>query len=208
MTAQIDDLFRYRRSLYSVAGISQEELFDISALGLRPVSTCTACWRGYQAVFGLSKSQLVLAELNVSLFSGVDPEDPWREQDMEPVAGPVINGVSPTPATDEHDWFNNHYKKLHYQLTYSGGLLLAKGFIRDLYVHMGFQSPWKYETVVELIFEAGVIQAEYDRSESMATIRASLRGPDGTLERESCRTEEELFRFIDRAFDRSYGMYL
>jgi hypothetical protein len=55
----------------------------------------------------------------------------------------------------EHDWFNNHYEGLAYHLEYSGGLLLADGFLQDLYVPMAFHPAWKHETVLELIFEAG-----------------------------------------------------
>jgi hypothetical protein len=36
---------------------------------------------------------------------------------------------------------------------------------------MGFQAPWKYKSVVELIFDAGILKQEFDRSEQMAGIR-------------------------------------
>src|SRR5689334_8415671 len=60
VTAQINDVFRYQKREYAVAGISEGELFDPSLLDLEPAATCTACWRGYQAVFGLSGCRLVL----------------------------------------------------------------------------------------------------------------------------------------------------
>ena len=63
MTAQIHDRIRYQDIVYSVTGISEGELFDPSLLGLKPVGTCTACWRGYLAVFAIVDSRLVLDTL-------------------------------------------------------------------------------------------------------------------------------------------------
>ena len=123
MTAQINDVFRFRGREYAVAGISEGELFDPSLLDLKPVGTCTACWRGYKAVFGLSESRLVLDELHVTLLR---PGEGYQPQE-----GPAINGVKPTGPNHEHDWFNNHYEGINYHLEYTGGLLLAVGFIKE-----------------------------------------------------------------------------
>jgi|GEM_PF-4240449 len=125
MTAQINDTFRYRKKEYSVAGISEDELFEPSVLSLKPASTCTACWRGYQAVFNLSGSRLVLDALHVNLLK------PGKGYERE--EGPLINGVKPGEPRGEHDWFNNHYEGLDYHLEYTGGLFLADEFIEELY---------------------------------------------------------------------------
>ena len=60
MTAQMPDLFRHEGVDYDLAGISAGGLFNPSQFGLKPEGTCTACWRGYQAVFALAGSRLVL----------------------------------------------------------------------------------------------------------------------------------------------------
>ncbi|MDR2240046.1 MAG: hypothetical protein LBE33_06335 [Zoogloeaceae bacterium] len=182
MTAQIDDFFRYRKRKYAVAGISEGELFDPAWLGLSPVGSCSACWRGYQAVFAISGSRLMLDTLDVEL--------------REPDQGPPINGVQPDGSC--RAWFNNHYKRLNYPLQYTGGLLLAAGFIRDLYEHMGFHPAWKYEKVVELVFDDGILIDESDRSEQIAAIRQK-----GTTS-EPMSDENGIVAFIERAFDRSY----
>lgn len=195
MTAQINDLFRYRGREYAVAGISEGELFDPSLLSLQPVGTCSACWRGYQAVFGLSDSRLVLDTLHISLCRGTSY---LREE------GPTINGVNPTGPRPKLDWFNNHYEGLDYHLEYTGGLLLAGGFIQKLYVHMGFHPAWKYKRVVELIFGGGRLTGEFDRSESMAEIRDRIRESRGEGEGGQMHSPEEIIRFVERAFDRSY----
>jgi hypothetical protein len=198
MTAQINDTFRYRNREYAVAGISEGELFEPSLLDLKPAGTCSACWRGYQAVFALSGSRLVLVALHVNLFTPGEV--------FEHAEGPIINGVRPGKSRGERDWFNNHYEGLAYHLEYTGGLLLAEGFIEALYVHMGFHPAWKYERVVELIFEAGTLKHEFDRSERMAEIRQEVAERSGEADPDQRPTEDEIAQFVERAFDRSYRM--
>jgi len=198
MTAQINDTFRYRNREYAVAGISEGELFDPSLLGLNPAGTCTACWRGYQAVFALSGSRLVLDALHVNLVK--------LGEGYEREEGPLINGVKPGEIGGEYDFLNNHYEGLDYHLEYTGGLLLADGFIWELYVHMGYHPAWKYERVVELIFDAGILKNEFDRSEQMAEIRQRFLELQAEDDSSRMPTEDEIARFVERAFDRSYRM--
>ena len=198
MTAQIHDIFRIRDTEYSLAGISEGKLFDPADLELNPVMTVTACWRGYQAVFAVSDSRLVLDTLHVNLFE--------EGERCERKAGHAINGIKPTAPEGEYDFFNNHYEGLNYPLEYTGGLLLADGFIHDLYVHMGFHPAWKYEHVIELVFEKGVLTDEFDRSERMAELRRMIA--ESRVDRVQNRkpTDEEIRKFIEGAFDRTYGM--
>jgi hypothetical protein len=196
MTAQINDTFRYRKHEYAVAGISEGELFEPSLLDLKPAGTCTACWRGYQAVFALSDSRLVLDALHVNLLK---PEKGYERDE-----GPTINGVKPDGRRGEHDWFNNHYEGLDYHLEYTGGLLLADGFIEKLYVHMGFHPAWKYEKVFELIFATGILKQEFDRSGRMAEIRQEFLEQRTEIDLERMPTEDEIAQFVERAFDRRY----
>ena len=200
MTAQINDTFRYREHEYGVAGISAGELFDPELLDLKPAAMSSACWRGYQAVFGISNARLVLDTLHVNLIN------PQESDKYEPEVGPVINGIRPVGSRGEHDWFNNHYEGLTYHLEYTGGVLLADGFIDELYVHMGFHPAWKYERVIELIFDAGILKQEFDRSEQMAEIRQYMT--NALDEEESARppTDEEARRFVEGAFDRRYRL--
>lgn len=197
MTAQFDDLFRYHRGDYSVAGISAGELFDPALLDLKPQGTCSACWRGYVATFGVAKRRLVLQALDVNLLN---------PQTFDVTEGPAINGVSPVVDHTESKLFNNSYSRLDYHLEYSGGLLLAQGFIRELYVHMGFHPPWKYERVIELTFEGGILQQEFDRSERMAEIREMICHRTNEETAGDLPDDADLRTFIERAFDRSYKL--
>lgn len=198
MTAQMDDTFRYRNKEYSIAGISEGELFEISVLDLKPAAVTSACWRGYHAVFALVESRLVLDTLHVNLIRSGEGENRYERE-----VGPIINGVTPSPPSNR-GFFNNHYIGLNYYLEYSGGLLLAKGFIKSLYVHMGFHPAWKYKTVYELVFDAGMLKEEFDRSERMAEIREMVSESRNNEASGEMPSDEEITRFVQRAFDRSY----
>jgi hypothetical protein len=198
MTAQINDMFRYNGTDFSVSGISEGELFAPGLLDLKPAGTCTACWRGYQAVFAVSQSHLVLDTLHVNLLA---EGEGYKRQE-----GPPINGVSPTGPRGEYDWFNNNYIGLDYHLEYTGGLLLADGFIDDLYVHMGFHPAWKYTTVIELIFTNGILQEDFDRSERMAEIRQKIIESRDENADSRMPTQDEVRDFVERSFDRTYRM--
>jgi hypothetical protein len=199
MTAQISDRFRYRQREYDIAGISEGELFDPSLLDLKPAGTCSACWRGYQAVFAIRDSRLVLDALHVNLIRPGEGKNLYEHE-----VGPVINGVTPSPQREDYDRFNNHYEELNYHLEYSGGLLLADGFIESLYVHMGFHPAWKYESVVELVFDAGLLKEELDRSERMAEIREMVSKCQKKGSSTEMPTENDIKQFVERAFDRRY----
>lgn len=198
MTAQLDDVFRYNDTSFSVAGISEGVLFEPRVLDLKPVDTCTACWRGYQAIFALSGSRLVLHTLHVNLFT--------EGEVYERQEGPPINGVTPTGPRGEDDWFNNHYVGIEYHLKYTGGLLLADGFIDDLYVHMGFHPAWKYTHVVELLFTKGVLQRKFDRSARMTELRQTILDSGGVPDSSRMSSDEDIREFIKRSFDRTYSL--
>ncbi|HXY34281.1 MAG TPA: hypothetical protein VEI07_08640 [Planctomycetaceae bacterium] len=197
MTAQINDIFCYRDSTFNVSGISEGELFDISVLGLTPVATCTACWRGYRAIFTVADFHLVLDGLHVNLVGMPQGQDQM---------GPVINGVTPNPPDNDSMLFDNYYEGLNYHLEYSGGVLLADNFIYDLYEHMGFHPPWKYETVIELIFERGILKQEADRSDQMARIRAMILDASAASPPDPRPSMKEIRQFVERAFDRRYRL--
>jgi len=178
MTGQMHDQFRLRGELLALVGHSVRWQFHPELFGLEPREASTACWRGYLAVFGLSGSRLVLEELHINL-----PGPGGGNQRKE---GPLIDGIRPTgpeegegflhgPTTTmayvAFEGFNNHYVGMNHHLAYTGGLLIGENLITGLYVHQGFQPAWKFETVIELIFEDGVLRRECNRSRQMAEIR-------------------------------------
>lgn len=204
MTKQFDDIFKYRDEWFSVVGISEGDLFDPVMFGLKPVASCTACHRGYQAVYTIIDGNLIFDDLHVELYK-VDKKmkKPGYIWPYVEVIGPEINGVKPVGKRSEHDFFNNHYINLRYHIVYTGGILIADQFIDELNSRMGFQKAWKYKEVVELIFKKGILRKEIDRSKHFAEIRKQK-----IKNREKKFNGELNFNFLKRyvriAFDRRY----
>ncbi|MEN9361687.1 MAG: hypothetical protein RL095_3222 [Verrucomicrobiota bacterium] len=199
MTAQMPDSFRYRNRDFAVDGISEGKLFDPSLLGLEPAGTCSACWRGYQAIFAIHESHLVLDALDVNLIlrSAGKLEDDCIE-------GPIINGVAPIATGRERSFFNNHYDGLKYKLNYSGGLLLVDGYIEELYRRRGYAPPWRYKSVIELVFDNGILKKEFDRSEKMEEFRYKFVNAEAQKTSGEMPSDDEVRNFVERAFDQRY----
>jgi hypothetical protein len=183
---------------YSLAAISESELFDPKLLGLKPKATSTACIRGYQAMFSLSASHLVLENLHIGLFALGPITDFKRQQ------GPEINGVRPTERLNHFDSFNNNYIGLAYHLEYTGGLLLGRGFIEGPYIRLGMRQAWEFEKVVELIFGSGVLQQECDRSEQVAGFRQKVIASAEESDPFGLEATKQFAEFSKREFGLSY----
>ena len=75
---------------------------------------------------------------------------------------------------------------------FTGKLRLARGFIEDLYVHMGFQKPSAFETVLDISLEEGKITDIKDRSQEAAKIRGQFK---------KRYVSEDSIAIIKKAFD-------
>lgn len=184
MTAQISDLVLHADSEWCLAGVNGEGLFDPHPLGLRVRPASTACWRGYVCTYVIRDDALLLDALDVAL-------------EGEP---PLLFGrVHPAP---QDSWgFTACYKAVLEPIPFTGGLLLARGFLRELYVHMGFHPAWKYEHVLEIDFDGGQVTQVSDCSEAMAQVRARLAGTDQPT---TGASKDEIADWIERAFSRKY----
>lgn len=187
MTAQFSDLLVLGRRTLSIAGVKGEGLFDPRSLGLHPIAPCTACWRGYLCRYAVKDDQLFLAELCLSIAEE---------------HAPTINGVEPSRPPE--GIFDHVYKTLDLPVAFSGGLLAGEGFVRELYVHMGYHPAWKYRTVLELVFEGGRLVEQRDVSRRMQEIRGKMaRRP---LRLGTTRGEEEVRAWIASTFRLSYDL--
>ena len=186
MTAQFSDTVAYRGKDYAIAGLSGSALFDPRDHGLEPVARCTACWRGFLCSYLVDHQQLLLTHLAVCL------EDP----------APALFGVEPKADTGQTALFDAIYEDVGYALPYTGGLLLGRGFIEQLYVHMGFHPAWKYRKVHELIFEAGNLVGATDRSEEIAGFRKEVA--DRPLRPGMEAEPAEIKRWIEQCFSQRY----
>ena len=198
MTAQFPDNFIYKRKRYDLVAYSAGEPFNPRSLGFEPFGACSACWRGYVSDYALgAEDTLILKNLSLSL---PDPQDGGgTERDIVP-----INGVIPSLREEgDSGLFNTRYENVGLPIVYTGGILIADGFIQELYVHMGFHPAWKYKRVHELIFEAGKLQAAHDRTLEMKALRKALKKKKlspGTEAR-----DPDIVAWIEKTFDRSYS---
>ena len=167
MTAQMPDQFVLNDHVYSIVGIKGGELFRPREFGLNPVTACTACWRGHVCQYGIENDRLVLDKLQIALGH-------FRENGLQLQQGPEINGVRPVAPGGKYALFNNVYEGLSLEMKFTGGVLIADGFIQELYVHMGFHPAWKYRTVFELIFDKGGVVEIRDVSKKMAELRSEM----------------------------------
>ena len=184
MTAQINDWFLFQDQKFSLVGVKGGNLFHPAAYGMQPLPRMTSCWRGFVCTYKTLDNALLLDTLQINLGQ----------------EGPLINHLQPVFSTTST--FDNIYPDLNLHIDFTGGMLVASGFIQALYVHMGFHPAWKYETVFELTFSQGSLLETKDVSERMAELRKEMAqkplqpGPD--------TPRKKLEDWIASTFKRSY----
>ncbi|MFO0826166.1 MAG: hypothetical protein U0792_24125 [Gemmataceae bacterium] len=209
MTAQISDTFRYRKKPRSLAGVNGSGLFDPAQQGVKAVGWSTACWRGFHCSYEVVDGALFLTQVNLGL----------GEEDIATAArgkGPklfgkvprlyTIHGRSTNLRTGEvkTSWESSDFvvDDLWEVVPFTGGLLLGDEFIREMYVHMGFHPAYKFRVVHELVFDAGRLMEEHDRSAQMTEFREMLSAR--SLEPGSQASRAELEAWVKRCFSLEY----
>jgi hypothetical protein len=186
MTAQFSDPVKYQGQSYSIAGRNGTGLFDPTQHGLQPVGKCSACWHGFVCTYSIQGQRLLLDHLAICL--------------NEPA--PVLFGIQPKSEEGRIRFFDVVYEELRHPVPYTGGLLLARDFIKELYVHMGFHPAWKYHEVHELLFREGELVRQTDRSEQIAELRREIA--HRPLQPGQGATRPEIERWIERCFSQEY----
>jgi hypothetical protein len=144
MTGQIHDKVNYAGVEYDLVSLHGTGLFEPPAYGMLPQMIHTACWRGYYCTYSLDQAQLFLTSLTI------------RTQDRH---YPLIGGLAPT----DDGYGTMRYSNLRLPLRFSGQLLLGADFVREKYVHMGFQSPEAYRKIVAVVFSEGKLVSAQER---------------------------------------------
>jgi hypothetical protein len=194
MTAQASDIITYRSSQFHLAAYSAGEPFDPKNYGYRPVMASTACYRGYICEYKVDSGTLLLDNLRISHQGNDLPVS----QNKQP---PNLNGI--VASLSEHRFFGRWlFLDVNLPLEYTGGLVVAKGFIKSLYVHMGFHPAWKYEEVHELIFESGELISESDLSKRMVEVRNKIELE--TTAKAEKPSRKEIESWINECFRREY----
>lgn len=180
MTAQIGDKFMFRGSNYSIVAISTPMRFNPADFGIIPMGICTACWAGYWCEYDISEKGIVLKNLYINA-----KDDNY----------PAINGVEAMGDGERDFKYMGHhlYKDIQIPMKYTGKILVGKDFLREYYIHMGYQHAWAYQTLVEFIFEDGILLDTVDHSQIAEKIREEMKKDTG---KPKLYTELDIPRFL------------
>jgi hypothetical protein len=197
LTAQIHDGLTYKGADFAVVGKNGANLFDPTNHELKPVGRCSACWRGFVCGYAVENNRLYLDKVAISLGK----EEQLRvDYHRDP---PTLFGKSPKSTKEEEiRIFSAVFEDLSSPVAFSGGLLIAKDFIEELYVHMGFHPDWKYRNVHELVFNEGELIKSHDRSAAIAEFRDEMK--DAPLKPDTDSTRQEIRQWIERCFSLDY----
>lgn len=183
ITGQVPEQVLYNKEVYALAGVKGIGLFSPEEFGMTPQMASTACWRGFQMGYKIENGELLLDWM----FIRTDLSTP-----------PSINGIEGQKSTEEYSMFSHRYESLNIKSHFTGKFLIGKDFIRDLYVHMGFQKPITYKTVLEVFVEEGSVTEIKDRSIEIEKIRKEAQ--DFDPEKESVQ------KFVHDSFSLDYDL--
>lgn len=157
MTGQISDQFKYEGEVYNLVGLNGVGLYTPQDFGITTQVASTACWRGYQMFYDCVDGELILDCMHMRTNDRIS-----------------INGVEPSESGEGNvmAFFNAYYDDLSLKTKFTGTILLGKDFIREMYVHMGFQSAESYRTVYEIQVTNGDIIKVIDLSARMEERRS------------------------------------
>jgi hypothetical protein len=114
---------------------------------MKPETIDTSCWRGFYVTYILTDKALYLRELTLNEINA----------NYRP-----INRIMP-----EIGDYQATYHNLSLVIPFTGQIRLAKGFIEKYYVHMGYQKPIAYKTVLDVSLKDGQILEIIDLSWEM-----------------------------------------
>ena len=155
MTAQIPDTFIFKGEDYSLIGMTEGELVFPQQYGMEPVMIHTACYRGFFATYELTEEALYLRQLTLREKNG----------NYLPI-GKIQPQIKDYQAT---------YRGLSEVIPFTGKIRLAKDFIKELYIHMGFQKPTAFKTVLDITLKNGQIIEVRDRSKEIEEKRGAFK---------------------------------
>lgn len=168
MTAQIPERLVYGETQFDIIGVHGDKLFSPEDFGVHTSMMHTACYRGYHSIFRVTQAERDLRLDHITAncdmgnpiaINGVMPIIPARPDDL-----PDNYYFNPTPV----------YENVNLKIPFTGGLLLGADFLQSHYVHMGFQKPFAFKIVTEMLFEDGNLTDVFDHSEKAVEAREQL----------------------------------
>lgn len=155
MTAQISDTFLFNGDTYYLIGINGGSLASPEQFGMEPEMISTACYRGFYATYELTEKALYLRALTLREKNG----------NYLPIEG--INSLNKN--------YQAVYDGLSVVVFFTGKIRLAKDFITELYIHMGYQKPTAFRIVLDITLKDGRVVEIKDRSQEMEQKRGAFK---------------------------------
>jgi hypothetical protein len=155
MTAQIPDTFLFNGDEYSLIGMTEGMLVTPEQFGMEPEMLHTACYRGFYATYELTDEALYLREVTL------------REKNGKYLP---IGDIQP-----KIEDYQATYHGLSEVIPFTGKIRLAKDFIKELYIHMGYQKPTAFKTVLDITLKEGKVVEIRDRSKAMEQKRGAFK---------------------------------
>ena len=177
MTAQIPDSFIYKDGEYSIVGLGGDGLVYPDDYNLKLQAASTACWRGYVYTYEIVDNKLILKEMLCRL---------QEESEF----------LDKKPIKSKKHFFSYKYE-LDYPVKFTGSFLIARDFIQEMYVHMGYQRPMSFREVIKLEFKEGNLTSEEDLSRRME----DQRNEDVTKDAQPrSPSDEDISSWINKTF--------
>ena len=126
---------------------------------------------------------------------------------------PKLNNVLPEISINEK-WVSEetrknrrefNYKDVNLKIPYTGSMIINKDFILERYVHMGFQSPFSYRTVIQIIFNDGKFIYSKDLSNIAKSIRENKMSDVNFDKLDDKEWLENKLKWINNSFDLSFN---
>src|SRR5262249_8997576 len=138
LTAQFSDQVRFAEAEWALAGANGTGLFEPSDHGVTVRVANTACWRGFVCTYAVSDGLLTRNDRDGATDGSLPRLFGWEPRGKNLPLG-----------------FTDSYRSMGGPGHFTGGLLIARNFLQEHYVHMGFHPAWKYADVVEIEFDTG-----------------------------------------------------
>jgi hypothetical protein len=214
VTAQDSDGIRYKGEGYTFIQANGTDLFNPAQIGLKVAGWSTANNRGFVCVYEVADQSLYLMKAYLGL-SNSDVEAMQRGEHPA-VFGQIprrymIEGLSTTMGGKStpklrptiRESFEFLVDDLKVLIPFTGGLLIGGDFIRKMY---GFQAPYSFSVLHELVFHNGVLVEEYDRSELGAEFREKVHLQMRELE--TAAAWEMAMKWVESNFRFKYSRFL
>ena len=205
MTAQIRDIYNYDNNDYRIVALSSVMLFKPQDYGMEPHTSSTACWRGYWCEYEISNGELLLKNLYFYNTDGNYP--PLNGVEVSPPEFIEVEGRRGLRKKREKFTMPAHhghrvYKNVNLPIPYTGKILLGDGFMREYYIHMGFQQSWAYKKLIELVFKEGILLECNDLSRIAKAQREAMKeqGVNPRYPKIS-----DIQKFVDESFSLDYA---